>query len=347
MRRALLHEFRRDLLPLAVLGGCAAVISVVFAFNAHLTYSSGEPWECCGDVFTAILCILCAVVPCMQFAYRMKMRSADLWYSLPLTRRQLLFVRIAGGLLLVLAPYTFAYWLGVACIAMQTGVFEFVHYLSLWAVSVPLGVLLFGVNSFLFTRADSVGDGVVFLALWACILPLAVYVFGFEIDIPLKGGVGLYPRRLGNSEVAGFFFPYSPLAYCSGLFESLICAEKPDAHSLISLAFVLPLAAAEGAAAYTALFVCAKRDRAENAEQPSSSWMGYKVLLPAYIVLLLAFLALSANAEIVLCVLVAVAGAVMYFVYRRSFRLQKADLISYAAALAVGAALAALLWYFV
>ena len=36
-----------------------------------------------------------------------------------------------------------------------------------------LGAGLFGVNAFLFTRGNSVFDGIVFVAAWACALSLA------------------------------------------------------------------------------------------------------------------------------------------------------------------------------
>ena len=73
--------------------------------------------------------------------------------------------------------------------------------------------------------------------------------------------------------------------------------------------------------------------------------MGYRVLIPAYIVLLLGAVGVAFGGEVVMGVLVAVVGAALYFAYRRSFRLKKEDIIIYIAAVLVGAALALILFY--
>ena len=88
----------------------------------------------------------------------------------------------------------------------------------------------------------------------------------------------------------------------------------------------------------------ADRDRAENAGQISSYWLGYRVLIPAYIVLLLGCVAELMNGEIVMYVLVVLIGAALYFAYRRSFRLKVADLICLVSSIAAGIALAAILY---
>ena len=349
MKRTLVYEVKRNLLPLAVFCMIAAAVAVVSAFTAQLSYGFGtrELADSCVGVFSAILCVLCAVVPVMQFSYRMKQRSADLWYSLPVGRKKLALVRVLGGLILVFLPYTLAYWLGVGCVAMQEGRFAFVHYLSLWAASLPLGVLLFGMNAFVFTRGNTAGDGIVFLILWACLLPLAVLVCfsGLRFTLGWDPEIPEYLNYYSGVEVAAFFFPYSPVGYLSQIFDALICGRAPGDFALFSLWFILPFAVIGGVGAYAGLFLCADRDKAENAGQISSSWMGYRVLIPAYIVLLLGAVGVTFDGEVVMGVLVAVVGAALYFAYRRSFRLKKEDIIIYIAAVLVGAALALILFY--
>ena len=350
MKRAFVYEWKRNLLPLVIFCAVAVCISAVYTFTARLSYGqgTGELADSCIGVFAAILCVLCTLVPVMQFSYRMKTRSADLWYSLPIGRKKLVLVRVLGGLVLVFVPYTLAYWLGVACVAMQETRFLFVHYLSFWVLSLPLGVGLFGVCSFLFSRANTVADGLVFLLLWACILPLVLLVCfsGLRFTLGWNPDLPAYLNYYSGFDVAAFFFPYSPLGYISGIFDALVCRSALGEFSEFSLWFVVPLAVFEGVGAYIGLFLCADRDKAENAGQISGSWFGYRVLIPTYIVLLLGAVESLFGDEIVMYVLVAVFGAALYFAYRRSFRLKKQDIICYIVSVAAGIALALVLHYF-
>ena len=355
MKRTLVYELKRNLLPLVIFCAVAAAVSVVYTSTTTLSYTNEfdgyyeySPIDSCLGAFAAVLCVLAAIVPVLQFSYRMKQRSADLWYSLPVGRKKLTLVRVLGGLVLVFAPYTLAYWLGVACIALQDTQFLFVHYLSFYAVSLLLGVGLFGVNCFLFTRANTVEDGIVFLVLWACLLPLAVLVFLgsvrlITIDVP--EGTPEYLAHYRGMDIAAYLFPYSPTAAMSGLFEALVFREEVSEALLLPVWFAIPVCLLEGVGAYVGLFVRADRDRAENAGQVSSSWLGYRVLIPVYIVLLLGTVGDLLDGEILMGVLVAVIGAALYFAYRRSFRVKKEDVICYAVSVALGIALALILHY--
>ena len=231
MRRTFAYEFRRNLLPLVIFCVVAAGISMAYTFTATLghfnrfeEYYEFRPVDSAIGVFTAILCVLATIVPILQFSYRMKQRSADLWYSLPVSRTKLTLVRVLEGLVLVFVPYTLAYWLGVAGVALQGMEFTYIHYLSYYALSLPLGVGLFGALSFIFSRANTVADGIMFLILWACLFPLIILVCLcdvtlFEADIASE--LPEYLSRYSGLEVSGYFFPYSALAYTAGAFEAV------------------------------------------------------------------------------------------------------------------------------
>lgn len=342
MRRAFVYEIRRNLLALAIF--CVAAVAVAAVMASVTNLSARVPLDdgmiygvrlrtACVGTFAVILCVLCAIVPVMQFSYRMKMRSADLWYSLPVRRTALVFVRTAVGLALVFVPYTLAFWTGVGIAAMRETGFAFVHYLSCYAASLPLGIGLFGINAFLFTRGNTVADGLVFLAGWSCVLPLAVCSLG---------AIGI----LGDPYVgtAGNLFPYSSVTWTFDYFDALICRRLPAFGTTEAAAYIFPIVAAEAAGAYTALFVCARRDRAESAEQISASWMGYRVLVPMYVAL---FTALNGTDQAtglfwIFLVLIVLFGFAGFAAYRRSFRLKPADLVSFAGALALGLLLIAI-----
>ena len=108
------------------------------------------------------------------------------------------------------------------------------------------------------------------------------------------------------------------------------------------------LAAVTGIAAYFGLIYTARNHRAENAEQLSDSPFGYRVQIPFY----LFFIAASTWSDLYRTLgslmlagylIMLVIAAAAYFVYRRSFRLKKGDLISLAASFAGGIALSLIL----
>lgn len=174
MKKAFLYELKRNLLPLAIFSVITAAICVLAVSTTDVEHLTGYvSRNSCVWYFMAALMVLCVVVPVMQFSYRMHTRSVDLWYCLPISRKSLIFVRTLVGLILVFVPYTLGYWLGVAGIAMQQPrTFAFVWYLPNYALSLVLGAGLFGVNAFLFTRANRASDGIVFMLAWGCALAM-------------------------------------------------------------------------------------------------------------------------------------------------------------------------------
>ena len=329
MIKYLKYELKRNLLPLAVFTAVACLICAIFALTSRITSSYSGTVRAVDSVISAptvLLCILCTLVPVQQFSFRMERRSADLWYSLPVRRKTQTFVRLLAGLILVFAPYTLAYWLQFILLMCRENVFVSVHYLSFYLASVPLGACLFGVNCFIFSRANTLWDGLLFLIGWSCALTMPFLYLNSHI------------YTLWQYVPAGAFFTYSPLSYAAEWFDSLICA---DNAAWREAAYMLPIAAAEGIGAYTGLFLTAKQAKAENAEQLSESILGYKTLIPLYIFFLAASTSPgSGELFYIFCTLILVGGFVAYIVYRRSFRLKKRDIIALFIVFAAGIAFA-------
>ncbi len=330
MKKYFTYELKRNLLPLAVFTAIACLICAIFGATSRIAYQNTTgTLEAVNSVISAptvILCILCTLVPVMQFSYRMEARSADLWLSLPVRREKLLLVRILAGLLLAFIPFTAAYWVQFVILACRENAFDLIHYLSFYAVSLPLGALLFGVNSFVFSRANTVWDGLAFLLGWSFLLAmpflyLNTYVYSFWKYVS-----------------ADAFITYAPLNYAAKWFDGLICG---DVQSFSEAAYLFPVAAATGLAAYAGLFLCAGRDKAESAGQISDSPWGYKTLLPLYIFFFAACNSPDSGSMFwLLSALILVLGFVLYVVYRRSFRLKKQDILLLLLAFAAGVALA-------
>ena len=359
MKKALWCEVKRNLLPLVIFAAIALIVGVSYTSTMELRVGAFASFRYDSGLacYAVLLCVLCTVAPVMQFSYRMKQRSVDLWYSLPITRKQLVLVRTLTGLLLVFVPFTIAYWPGVAIVAMRINElassvrgfhFQYIHYLSCFAQMLLLGTCLFGVNAFLFTRGNSMFDGIFFILGWAILVPLFVVVLndGFAFDFYWQGASGR--QTWVNSWIFfTYFFTYSPVAWTGAAFEKLITVGAffdNEFHFMVTSI----LGVLEGVAAYLALFLLADKDKSENVGQISSSRMGYKVLLPALEAGVIALIIVSVgwgwfdwNTAFYL-VLVALCALAFYFAYRRSFRLKLSDILSVILALVAGVLLALL-----
>ena len=336
MTKLLRYEMKRNLLPAAVFSAIAClIVGIVYMTSDlfRLNYSPGGnggfshiPYDSLISAPTVVLAVLCVAVPVMQFSYRMRGRDIDLWYSLPVTREKLTLVRTLGGLMLVFVPYTLSYWLGFVIVLIRENYFVLYGYPLCYLASLPLGALLFGVYSFLYTRANTVGDGLVCMAGWtfALMLPFAFLNVQFpRLDLP---------RSFSVWQLS----PFGLLSLSADCFNELICADALPA--LLPLAWTIPLTVSEGAGAYAGLFLTARRHKAENGGLSSSLWC-YRTLAPLYVFILASSLsadALGTQLALIEGAFLLVGGFICFVVYRRSFRLKTSDIITLAAAFGAG-----------
>lgn len=332
MKKSIAYELKRLFLPLCIF---TAIASALFVVMVLTTEYSGNSIRYSPDysihtetsfVFMpgTILGILCYIVPSMQFSFRMNRRSTDLWYALPIKRNTLMFVRLLGGLALILIPYTVSYWLGFLVIACSERFLDLVWYLPLYFASLPAAICLFGFNSFCFTRANTVRDGIIFIfALNIALLMPSLYMdSNFYQYCPsfLRNGLN--------------YFPFSPMVYLFNGFDRLILNRSSTFDMDANKLFCFILIFIESAAAYFGLFQTAGKHKAENAGQISDSVFGYKTLIPWYVFFSvvntstpLSIFFSSVGISLVGLIMDFIYGLIAYFIYRRSFRIKKRDLL--------------------
>ena len=273
MKRQFVYELKRIFLPLIVFTAMAAVVFVVAALSSDFISSySGQAINPLTPVPASILGVLCYIVPVLQFSYRMKTRSADLWYSLPVKRGALLLQRLLAGLLLVFVPYAVSFAAGVAVIAFRDNLFVMGYYAGYFAALIPAGLALFGINCFLFTRASTIIDGIVF-ELGSMALLLMPF-WWLDTLIPYYA-----PDALKGLQY--HFLTDKPLDEIGSAFASAILGDGIGLEDISAL--TCAVAGVEGAAAYFGLFWTAARHKTENIEQPSDSPFGYRLMIPLYV----------------------------------------------------------------
>ena len=339
MKRQFVYELKRILLPLIVFTAVAAVVFVVAALSTDFISSySGQAINPLTPVPASILGVLCYIVPILQFSYRMKTRSADLWYSLPVKWSALLLQRLVSGLLLVFVPYAVSFAAGVAVIAFRDNLFVMGYYAGYFAALIPAGLALFGINSFLFTRASTVIDGIVF-ELGSMALLLMPF-WWLDTLIPYYA-----PNALIGLQY--HFLTVKPLDEIGSAFASAILGDGIDLKDISVL--TCAVAGVEGAAAYFGLFWTAARHKTETIEQPSDSPVGYRLMIPLYVFCFAAVFSANglANAfDLITMPIIFACGLAAYFFYRRSFRLRLSDWLWLAGSFAAGIAIGLLGYYY-
>ncbi|MBQ8320682.1 MAG: hypothetical protein IJX81_07390 [Clostridia bacterium] len=342
MKKYLRYELKKNRNALIVLTVLCALIAGVVMVNINLfsrwpAYTEsgvrveGEYRIVNGDgglsFFCMTLALLCVFVAVYQYAFKMKKRSVDAFYALPIRKEKLYFGKTLIGLLMVFIPYTVAYLLGITIVLCRENYFHLGWYLPYYFASVGLGVCLYFFYAFIFTRANTLVDGLVFMLGWSFLFELATYFI-----------CGALSESFGLSALAEILHERGYMDFEYMAIGGLISVETAFARLLASgtLASFRPQALLFsllcGGAAASLFFLLLKKEKAENAEQISSSLWGYRTLIPAYLTLCVA---LTGNDPLLNIVLLA-AGFVGYVVYRRSVRLKVADWISLAASFLAG-----------
>lgn len=293
MIRYLKYELKKNFWTLVVLTAIAVIIYVVTVSTSKLFYrpigplSPDRPTTVINglaepinqspqiSLIYTILGIFCAVVPVLMYSFKMNKRSVDAFYSLPIKKEKMYLVKTLVGLLLVLIPYTIAYWLGFLTIALRENYFHLIYYIPGYFGGLLFGVCLYGIYAFAFTRANRVVDGVVFM--------LAYTFLGLVVAAVL---LAASPKIF--SEEIYRFLSFGELITFSSHIEALLrdgeLTAGADGGWTVS-EFLSPILLAS--IAYFLTFFLLRYEKGEEAEQNSDTWFGYRVLIPLYVCLLI------------------------------------------------------------
>lgn len=328
MRKYFLYEFKKNLWTLVLIAVSLTLIYVSTLSTLNMTYSYET--ERGLNVYVAspqlsllggLMICLCFVAPVWTFSFKMNKRGVDAFYALPLKKEKLYFAKAAVGLLLVVIPFTVAYWLGFLTLLVREGnPYQMIWYLPAYFGELLFAVCLFGINTFLFTRANRVGDGIAFMFGYVLLGYLCVIVFD-----ELFGG------NYYSWETECFLTFGGQLRFEYNL-EYLIKGTQNEGRWSAWI-FVYPIVLA--AISYCLLFYNLRFERGENAEQVSDSWFGYRLLIPAYLALLSSMI----GEELIALCLIFIGGVTAAIVYRRKAKFSWKYWLMIAVGIAIGLAL--------
>lgn len=352
IKKSLLSTLTFSLLALAVTSFYASISAD--AFMAAVGYMGIES-------LATIVGIIASIIPMVEISAFKSKRNLDTLFFLPISRKSLALAHYLSGLLQMFTIYT------VAFIGHWVSLLEYSRYFRLeymplyYVLLLILGVVIYSVFMFIFGEANSVADGVICSLLWIFALYAAMSALAYPIRVfALKyvyighdGRYFLFTRELSN--FAAWFIPYAPLNNLTVIFQSVMqgwknfngqelyfptfaeAAERYFPHWYMFFPWV-----AAGAASIWGYFRTFTRKGTEKAEDISSSPFCYKMLIPLYGASLII---LTVESDIVMLFLTVAAMYIGYAIYRRTFRIKKADVITVASVTVGSLALPTLIAY--
>lgn len=290
----------------------------------------------------------CLIVPIFKFEYKMKKRSVDLFYSLPISRTKVFAVNFIVGFLEIIAAFTVAYAIGVVISIFRIENIYPWWYLVLYFASIIPCFMIYSFVTFFFIKGNTTIDGILFVLM--ALISLAVFVSfiagNFTSDIygygsnffvftPLVKIVGALQNKVGWDTNAKPLFNFNVdqmIVYImddsvEGYHEAIV-ADYSNVKESVCLIVSSILFVAISIACTISMFKTEKNVKAENCVQISESWFGYKTFIPFY-----AFMAIENAAlyfEELSIILLAVYTFIFYLanvVYKRSFKIGKKQVI--------------------
>ncbi len=315
MKKYFLYRLKKSLPLFAVMATFAVVAYVIplavkdFSYwNLH--YDEHIYVELyMGNILT-VLGVSSFFAPFYFLYYKMNKRSVDMYYSLPISRRKLFFAQYSVGFICVAAAYTTGYLLGFLTALVKVRGLDYIYYLWIYLASLVPAYILYSIVSFAVTRANTLWDAIIFAAAY-CFAPTVLlcflnrFVAHFQ---PLCFWLG--EPLVCVDYLTGGIFRFGPEMWRfssveAEIFEVNLC----DLCGCIT-------AAALSVAATVAMFVSEKQVKTENCGQVSDDLLGYKILIPLYLICLSTVI----NDFWVLCI-VAFAAFVATVVWKRTVKI--------------------------
>lgn len=273
---------------------------------------------------TIIACILCTLIPVIEFSFKMQKISIDQMYSLPIKREKLFLSKYIVGLIEILIPITVIFIDAFIIVIYSEHLFDLRYFLPYYLTLIGLIIVLYSTITFFYTRGNTIIDGIMNILFITCFFVAIAGVFGEVI---------FYQNEY---IIENCYFTYSPLSIITSLFNSKLYEKalleiNPKFYGLydIGIKQIVPLfiMVIVGIVSFILFLVLNKKDKAENSMQISNSWFSYRVMIPAYVSMII--ILLSAKITIENYIFIIIGGFIFYVIYRRSIKLQKSDYITF------------------
>ena len=262
------------------------------------------------------MCVLCYIVPVMEFSFFKKRRNLDCAYALPISRKAMGLAHYISGAITGIGVFTLSYLQNlILLLARGVEYFNFPPMIAHYFLCVLLGLALYSIMVFQFNEANTAGDGIWFMILGTFIFILAIAAIETVAD----------NWRIFNADYCAI--PWGTIDMMTSTYQHIV--EKGDLGFATfwktpeCVIWFIGWVVAGIVAAIEFLVKFGKRPM-EKTEEISDSFDGFRTLIPAYAVLgMLAFMEIG----VIGWVIIELLAFVGYTIYRRGFHYKKSDII--------------------
>jgi len=277
------------------------------------------------------------LIPIYEFSFKMKRKGCDLFYSLPIKRNKLFLSKYLFGLLelnLILIINFLVLFLTIIIkfngVNFTNIVFNPMHLLLYLPFLIIIASLLYSLNTFFYTRGNTIFDGILIMILGGFILGAIIYGLRFYL-MDLK--VINYKSNL--LFLNGYhYMPFISIVNITSQFEYLVKVGVFEFNEIYPDMILWSISAL-----FIVLFIIlSKKEKAENAEDLSESYFSYKIMIPIYIISLFLFCEYKNFSFIAIII----GGYIAYVIYNRNFLIRKWNLITFIICVSTGFGLMAI-----
>ena len=189
------------LLPLGFNGGFSTIEEVSsYRYRYNLSTYYG--------FLLFVFAVYAVIVPIKTFIFLTKKKYIDSYYSLPIERKSVTLINIIVNIICVLAPFTVVFFTGSLMTLLFFNEILYGYYIVLYFILVISFILYFMYNSFFFTRANKLIDGVVTMIFANFVFLLLVATIIFIADISHSTDINLL--NIDVSELHFVSLPFMP-----------------------------------------------------------------------------------------------------------------------------------------
>lgn len=283
---------------------------------------------------TVILCVLCTIIPILEFAGFHNRKNADTMLSMPISRAKLVLVHFLNGAWQIVTLLTFYVSIYVGILINDTKecleitnygyTYDIKLFIPYYFTLILTCMLMYSFFTLVFNFANNVTDGVVFVLTY--IFAGMLFVDGLDMLLG-KMFVGGYSENM---------LPYKlTIDVSSNFFDALMNDGKQLKYAfgdgwIINDMIIPMIIAAVGTAVFVACLIwILARKKAEKIEGISNFPLGYAFLIPLYGISfsVLLFGGVHIPEFTISSALILIAMIVGYMIYRRSFKIKIRDII--------------------
>ena len=332
MKKMFLYYFRRRLPSMLILMIAMAVMTIIIqSQSSYINYEQSGDYriETAGQTnpfiyLSILLSVIVTIIPILEFSFKMKRRSVDLYYSLPIKRIKLYICKYFVGLaefLILYIPQWLISFIWLATLPSVSNIYDMSYSIYFMLASIGYGILIYTFLTFFYSMGNTLVDGIIFMALASCFLPTLMNVM-YSLILGANYSDRTFYMR--------WFFIYSPLFDISGKMHSNMIGGNYGDINILGIILNIALAILASIAFF---FIHSEKNNAELVGDESDTIFGYKLFIPLYMVTSFKLISSSISA---LWVVIGIAGYLFYCIYRKSFRIKRNDIITLGVSIIIG-----------